>query len=136
MELTTGTPAYMAPETILGEKEVDRRADIYALGCVAYFLLTGQIVFDAETPMKILLRHLHDTPVPPSQRTEIAVPAELDRLILGCLEKDPADRPPDAEALSAMVRACRTREVWDRGRAQAWWERHLPELCKAPGWDA
>ena len=77
---TTGTPAYMAPEIILGERNVDRRADVYALGCVAYFLLTGQLVFEADTPMKMLLQHVQAEPVPPSQRTELPIPPEIDEL--------------------------------------------------------
>ena len=79
----------MAPEIILGDADVDRRADVYALGCVAYFLLTGQLVFEADTPMKMLMQHVHARPVPPSQRTELPIPRELDELVLACLEKDP-----------------------------------------------
>ena len=102
---TTGTPAYMAPEIILGEGEVDRRADVYALGCVAYYLLTGQLVFEADTPMKMLMQHLHAQPVPPSQRTEVPIPRELDELVLACLEKDPDRRPQNAEELFRMAYA-------------------------------
>ena len=72
----------MAPEIILGEADVDRRADVYALGCVAYYLLTGQLVFEADTPMKMLMQHVHAKPVPPSQRTELPIPRELDELVL------------------------------------------------------
>src|SRR5688572_23029633 len=93
---TSGTPAYMAPETILGDADVDRRADVYALGCVAYFLLTGQLVFEADTSMKMLLQHVNAKPVPPSQRSELPIPKELDDLILACLEKDPNLRPQSA----------------------------------------
>jgi serine/threonine-protein kinase len=125
----TGTPGYMAPETLLGEVDVDRRADIYALGCVAYHLLTGQLVFEADTPMKVLIRHLHDAPMPPSQLTELPVPKELDDLILRCLEKDPGLRPQDALDVAARARRCRVRTQWDGDHARAWWESHLPELC-------
>ena len=86
---TTGTPAYMAPEIILGETNVDRRADVYALGCVAYYLLTGQLVFEGDTPMKVMLQHVQEEPVPPSQRTELPIPKEIDDLVLACLRKDP-----------------------------------------------
>ena len=72
--LTPGTPAYMAPEMALGEA-VDGRADIYALGCVAYYLLTGLLVFEADNALQMIAKHLHDEPVPPSQRTELHVPA-------------------------------------------------------------
>ena len=125
---TTGTPAFMAPEIILGEADVDRRADVYALGCVAYYLLTGQLVFEVDTPMKTLLRHVQEKPVPPSMRTELQVPKELDDLVMACLEKDPDDRPHDAQALFRMACGCRTCETWDAERARSWWETHLPDL--------
>jgi serine/threonine-protein kinase len=125
---TTGTPAYMAPEIILGEAEVDRRADVYALGCVAYYLLTGQLVFEADTPMKMLLQHVQAAPVPPSQRTELPIPPELDRLVLACLEKDPRNRPQNAEELFHMAYACRSCNGWTHDSAKGWWETHLPEL--------
>ena len=81
------------------EANVDRRADVYALGCVAYYLLTGQLVFEADTPMKMLMQHVQAGPVPPSQRTELPIPRELDELVLACLEKDPHKRPQNAEEL-------------------------------------
>jgi eukaryotic-like serine/threonine-protein kinase len=127
-QTTTGTPAYMAPEIILGDADVDRRADVYALGCVAYFLLTGQLVFEAETPMKMMMQHVHATPVPPSQRSELPIPRELDDLVLACLEKDPNRRPQNAEELFRMAQGCRVCEGWDFGSAKRWWETHLPEL--------
>jgi serine/threonine-protein kinase len=126
---TTGTPAYMAPEIILGEGDVDRRADVYALGCVAYYLLTGQLVFEGDTPMKMLLHHVHSEPVPPSQRTELEVPPELDAIVMACLEKDPRNRPQDAEQLLNLACECRTCEGWNQRAARSWWEQHLPDLC-------
>jgi len=125
---TTGTPAYMAPEVILGESDVDRRADVYALGCVAYYLLTGQLVFEADTPMKMLMQHLNAQPTPPSQRTEMPIPRELDELVLACLEKDPRKRPQHAEDLLKMANSCRTCEQWDSDTAHRWWSAHLPDL--------
>jgi serine/threonine protein kinase len=127
-QTTTGTPAYMAPEIILGEADVDSRADVYALGCVAYFLLTGQLVFEGDTPMKMLLQHVHATPIPPSQRTELPIPRELDELVMACLAKDPRDRPQNAEELFSMALECTSCESWGQRNARAWWERHLPEL--------
>jgi len=125
---TTGTPAYMAPELILGETDIDRRADVYALGCVAYYLLTGQLVFDADTPMKMFLQHVQAKPVPPSERVELRIPPELDALVLACLEKDPNKRPQDAGQLFTMALDCRTCEQWSTERAKTWWEQHLLEL--------
>jgi len=126
-EHATGTPAYMAPEMIMGTADIDGRADIYALGCVAYYLLTGQLVFEADSAMKMLVRHVQDAPVPPSTRTELAVPAALDDLVLRCLEKDPAGRPKDVGELLELVRDCAGRsESWTRALARAWWEVHAP----------
>jgi serine/threonine-protein kinase len=125
---TTGTPAYMAPETILGDTDVDRRADVYALGCVAYYLLTGQLVFDADTSMKMLMHHLNTPPVPPSQRSELPIPRELDDLVLACLQKDPNQRPQNAGELFEMAYNCRACEGWSRELAHRWWEAHLPEF--------
>jgi eukaryotic-like serine/threonine-protein kinase len=125
---TTGTPAYMAPEIILGDVEVDRRADVYAVGCVAYFLLTGQMVFEADTPMKMLLHHVQSKPVPPSERSELPIPRELDDLVLACLEKDPAKRPQDAEELLRLAYSCKACEGWTDAHARSWWQTHLPDL--------
>ena len=125
---TTGTPAYMAPEIIVGDADVDRRADVYAVGCVAYFLLTGQLVFEADTPMKMLMQHVHARPVPPSQRTELRIPRELDELVLSCLEKAPKDRPQNAEELFRMAVGCKTCETWNQASARNWWQTHLPDL--------
>jgi serine/threonine-protein kinase len=125
---TTGTPAYMAPEIILGETDVDRRADVYSLGCVAYYLLTGELVFDADTPMKMLMQHVQATPVPPSQRTELPIPPDLDALVMKCLEKDPNKRPQNAEELLGAARGCRSCETWTNERARLWWQTYLPDL--------
>jgi serine/threonine-protein kinase len=129
IEHTTGTPAYMAPEIILGEADVDRRADVYAIGCVAYYLLTGQLVFEADTPMKMLMQHVQAEPIPPSQRTELRIPRELDELVLACLRKDPSQRPQNAEDLLSMAWQCNTCETWNDRSARSWWEAHLPEFC-------
>jgi eukaryotic-like serine/threonine-protein kinase len=125
---TTGTPAFMAPEIILGERDVDQRADVYALGCVAYYLLTGELVFEADTPMKMFLHHVQTPPIPPSQRTELPIPKELDDIVLACLEKDPERRPQDARQLFGMAQQCRACETWNQDAAKRWWEMHLLEL--------
>jgi serine/threonine-protein kinase len=126
---TSGTPAYMAPEAILGDTEVDRRADVYALGCVAYYLLTGQLVFDADTPMRMFVQHLQTTPIPPSQRTELPIPPELDAFVMSCLEKDPDKRPQSARVLFDMASACGA-IGWTNAHAERWWQAHLPELTQ------
>jgi eukaryotic-like serine/threonine-protein kinase len=125
---TTGTPAYMAPEIILGGTDVDRRADVYALGCVAYFLLTGHLVFEADSSIKMLLQHVQAQPIPPSARTELPIPRELDDLVLSCLEKDPDKRPQDAAGLYRLAYGCKSCDRWNSDTARTWWEKHLPEF--------
>ena len=124
--LTTGTPAYMAPEMVMGEVEVDSRADIYSLGCVGYWLLTGQLVFDRDTPMAVVVDHVKTSPLPPSERTELEIPAELDRIILKCLEKDPEKRFQTAMQLSDALTDCPVDPPWNQGRASEWWKLHRP----------
>jgi eukaryotic-like serine/threonine-protein kinase len=124
---TSGTPAFMAPEIILGDREVSRCADVYALGCVAYYLLTGTLVFEADTVMKMLLHHVQTPPIPPSQRTELPIPKELDDLVLACLEKDPSRRPQGADQLLRLIQRCAS-PAWDNEIATRWWEMHLGEL--------
>jgi eukaryotic-like serine/threonine-protein kinase len=102
-----GTPLYMAPEAIRTPNELDGRTDLYALGAVGYFLLTGQDVFTGRTVLEVCAHHLHTVPIPPSHRAGIALPPELDALLLACLEKDPARRPASAAAVRTALRACR-----------------------------
>jgi serine/threonine-protein kinase len=120
-----GTPAFMAPETALGEK-VDARTDLYALGAVGYWLVTGHLVFEGETPYATVLDHIRKTPVPPSRRTEIDIPESLERIIMMCLEKDPAKRPASARELAKMLRNVELVADWDETRAARWWEMHRP----------
>jgi serine/threonine-protein kinase len=119
----TGTPAYMAPEAVLGQP-LDARVDLYGLGCVAYWLLTGQRVFAGRTPMEVLLHHVKTSPVPPSECAGTKVPDSLESIVLSCLAKDPADRPPSAEWLAARLAECDTAADWTPARAHAWWETH------------
>jgi serine/threonine-protein kinase len=124
--VATGTPAYMAPEIATGRPDIDGRADLYGLGCVGYWLLTGQLVFEAPTAMAMALAHVRDRPLPPSSRTEILVPPSLDRLILRCLEKDPAARPESARKLLDLLEDCEGVEPWSQKQAEAWWCTNLP----------
>ena len=117
--LTPGTPAYMAPELALGER-VDARADIYAVGCVGYYLLTARPVFEAENAIQSIAKHLREQPVPPSVRAGIPLPPGLDDLILACLAKMPADRPQAAADLSSRLDAIPV-EPWGRDDARRWW---------------
>ena len=120
-----GTPAFMAPEQVLG-RSVDGRADLYAVGCLGYWLITGQLVFQGKTPMEIMLQHAHAAPAAPSSRSELEMPAAIDNLILSCLAKDPADRPSTAEELSHRLSAVATSSTWTPERARAWWDQHHP----------
>jgi tRNA A-37 threonylcarbamoyl transferase component Bud32 len=116
-----GTPSYMAPELALGEA-VDGRADVYALGCVGYFLLTGRLVFEADNPMRVMVKHVEEKPVPPSTRIDRPIPPSLDDVILGCLVKEPAGRTQSAVALSeALEKAMADVEPWTEARAAEWW---------------
>jgi serine/threonine-protein kinase len=116
---TPGTPSYMAPEMALGET-VDARADIYALGCVAYFLLTGKLVFDADTPFQMVAKHLRNQPVPPSLRGGVDVPVALEDLVLKCLAKNPNDRPASAAEIRKSLAAMRG-IPWSDDEAAALW---------------
>jgi serine/threonine-protein kinase len=126
---TTGTPAYMSPEMALGDKTLDARSDLYSLGCVAYWLLTGRLVFEGNTPTAVLLAHIQNAPVPPSQRAELEIPGDLERVILSCLEKDPARRPQNALELARLLESCRNPHDWNRDRAERWWRTHAPSLA-------
>lgn len=116
---TPGTPSYMAPELILGEP-VDGRADLYALGCVGYFLLTGTVVFEASTVLQALARQVNDTPVPPSERSGRPVPPALEQIILSLLAKRPDDRPASATELGERLAAIDT-NPWTETHAAEWW---------------
>jgi len=117
--MITGTPAYMPPEMALSEA-VDGRADIYALGCVAYYLLTAQTVFSAETAVQMIAKHLQYAPIMPSQRTENFIPRALDRLVLACLAKEPANRPQTAAELARTLAAIDVM-AWGDDEAARWW---------------
>jgi serine/threonine-protein kinase len=123
-QMAMGTPAYMAPEMALGEP-VDGRADIYALGCVAYYLLTGQLVFEGEKVFQMIANHLQTPPIPPSQRAERPVPPELERLILKCLAKSPADRPQSAGQLLQALDLIPA-DRWGEEEAEQWWTTSRP----------
>jgi tRNA A-37 threonylcarbamoyl transferase component Bud32 len=124
-----GTPAYMAPEVILGKENVDRRADVYAIGCVAFYLLTGTRVFQDGTQMQALIDHVHAEPMPPSARLGQPLTRELDYFVLDCLRKKPEDRPNDAAELLARLNAQTLAGPWSNAHARAWWQARLPELA-------
>jgi serine/threonine-protein kinase len=122
----SGTPAFIAPEVVLGD-QTDHRLDIYSLGCVAYWLVTGKLVFEGPGAVKVMFDHVHTPPSRPSSRTELPIPPELDALILECLEKDPNKRPASASALQLRLQAISVAAPWSRERAEHWWSLHAPE---------
>ena len=120
-----GTPAFIAPEQVLG-RPVDHRADIYGTGCLTYWLVTGELVFTGDTAMQLLVQHAQATPKPPSARTRLPIPKELDAIVLACLAKDPADRPQTARELARRLEAVPLRAEWTPDLARAWWDTHSP----------
>jgi len=116
----------MAPEMVLGKEQVDARTDLYALGGVAYWLLTGQLVFEQDTPMAMVVDHVKTEPVAPSQRTELEIPEALDRIILKCLEKDPDKRFQSAMELEAELAAAAGPNDWNSASAEKLWQLHRP----------
>jgi len=121
-----GTPAYMSPEMALGSGDVDWRCDIYALGCVAYWLVTGKQVFEGPSSTQIISDHIRKHPTPPGRRAETPVPPELEQIIMACLEKDPANRPQSARELGAKLRSIAFTVLWTEERARRWWIEHEP----------
>ena len=124
----TGTPQFISPEAITQPDKVDARSDIYALGAVGYFLIAGSRPFQGKTVVEVCSQHLHSEPEPPSQRLGVAVPSELEQLLLRCLAKDPDNRPQDAAALQERLRECGL--SWSKADAQAWWQKHRSEVAK------
>lgn len=117
----TGSPLFMSPEQAVGDPEPDARGDIYSLGAVAYYLLTGRPVFDGDKPIKVLLAHAHETPQPPSVlRPDL--PADLEAVVMRCLEKRPEDRYQDVLSLRAALLACTSAGTWTREDAARWWQ--------------
>jgi eukaryotic-like serine/threonine-protein kinase len=128
-----GTPGYMAPEMGLGNPDVDWRADIYALGCVGYWLLTGKPVFDSgPSPMQIVMDHIQKLPQPPSQRTTAPIPEELDFILLQCLRKDPNERPQTMQDFAESLRRIRFESTWTPDRARRWWQENASRRDAAP----
>jgi len=129
-----GTPSCMAPEQIVPGGALDARTDIYGLGCVAYWLLTGRNVFGSATAVQMLAHHLQTRPTPPSAGTRQAIPPGLDAIVLACLEKNPGDRPPTVDALARDLAGCGDGDAWSADRAQAWWSEHALASSKEGAW--
>ena len=127
-----GTPRYIAPESVYGQQRTDARSDLYNLGAVAYWLLTGRPLFEGSSSLDLIIDHVKTVPEPPSAVTELPIPPELDALVMRCLEKEPADRFQTAEELLAELRRVPLATPWTQERAREWWELHGPDIDAAP----
>ncbi|NVB84438.1 MAG: serine/threonine protein kinase [Kofleriaceae bacterium] len=116
-----GTPAYISPEAVTDPTTMSPAADLYALGAVGYFLLTGRRVFEAKTNVDLCVQHVTATPKPPSTVTTRKIPPALEEAILRCLAKKPADRPESAAVLATLLRAAATGTGWSEDDARRWW---------------
>jgi serine/threonine protein kinase len=119
----TGTPLYLSPESVERPEDVDQRSDLYQLGGIAYYLLTGRPVFKGESVVEVVGQHLHTAPTPPSKVLGREVTRELEEIILRCLEKKSEDRYDDAFALGEAFARCEVGE-WTQAQARAWWSEY------------
>ena len=126
-----GTPAFMAPESLAGDGSVDHRADLYAFGCVAYYLLTAEHVFEGRTPLQAMIDHVSTVPAAPSTRTGQPIPEWLDHLVLACLAKDPADRPRTANEIVQRMAMLEAGPKWTTAQAREWWQAQPPMASAA-----
>jgi serine/threonine-protein kinase len=122
--MLTGTPAYLSPESAMGEA-VDQRTDIYSLGCVAYWMLTGRQVFEADGVLQMVARHIQAVPEPPSHHSPYPLPHRLEELVLACLAKRPQERPANAWELADQLGRCEVDLPWTREDARQWWHTRL-----------
>jgi len=130
--ILTGTPAYLPPEAITGASPVGPYSDIYSLGCVAYFMLTGELVFDEKELIKVAAAHVDRTPIKPSLRTELPIPDDMEKLVLRCLAKDPKERYANAEQLATALRTLEVGTRWGQVDAREWWDKHaIPDASAA-----
>ncbi|MCB9608921.1 MAG: serine/threonine protein kinase [Polyangiaceae bacterium] len=126
-DIVAGTPLFLAPESISNPEKVDARSDLYSLGCVAFFLLTGRQVFEGNTTVEICAHHLHTQPEPPSQFIK-GIPEELDEVVMQLLEKEQSKRPSSAHVLLRRLDQAGLGRDWTFGMAQTWWDEHADEV--------
>ena len=124
----TGTPAYMPPERVLAAA-ADERSDLYSLGCVGYWMLTGRTVFTGE-PMAVMSHHARTAPKAPSMISGAPIPDRLEQIVLACLEKAPEKRPSSALDLWRQLGEVTLTAAWTAERAESWWREHLPDLAQ------
>ncbi len=119
--MMVGTPHFMAPEAITKPDSVDARSDLYSLGAVGYWLLTGKCLFDTDDVEQLLSKQVNELPLPPSERLGRPCSADLEAIIMQCLAKSPAQRPPGADALEAALAHCMSAGTWTLENAEKWW---------------
>lgn len=122
-----GSPSTFSPETLLGQK-ADNRSDLYSLGCVTHWMLTGSTVFKAKNLTEYIVSHASKIPEPPSQKSPFKIPEKLDQIVLKCLAKDPKERFSSASELWNELNQVEFENSWTRDRAEKWWQEKLPEL--------
>ena len=125
----TGTPAFMSPERVVGAP-ADARSDLYAVGCVAYWMLTGRTLFTGD-PMAVMIHHAKTVPTPPSEVSGSPIPHHLEQIVMTCLEKSPDKRPTSARELWRQLGEVVLRTPWTPELAEQWWREHLPELTQS-----
>lgn len=118
----TGTPMYMSPESVRDASKADVRSDLYSVGAVGYTLLTGCPLFEGDSSVDVCLMQLNDDPIRPSERIGQPLAEDLQNVLMSCLRKDPADRPPSIDDLDAALRDCRDADHWSAADAIRWWE--------------
>ncbi len=131
-DVVAGTPLYLAPEAINAPETLSGQADLYSLGAVGYFALTGTSVFEGRTLVEVCSHHLHTAPEPPSERLRHPVPTDLESLVLDCLEKDPARRPAGAREVRRRLEACAAFGGWTAEDARTWWAQNGEALATEP----
>lgn len=128
-----GTPLFMPPEAINSSGTIDPRSDLYSVGALGYYLLTGQYIFEGETIPEIHKKQMSAAPIPPSQRTSQPISRELEELLLSCVAKQPEARPPSANELRARLLACPAAGDWTPKARAEWWDAYEQQLLAAPG---
>jgi len=128
--IVMGTPQFIAPESVAGLEVIDGRADLYSLGAVAFWMLTGVPLFEAATPVELMVQHVTATPARVSEVSEFTIPAALDDIVKKCLEKDPADRFQSATELGNALKDIEFAEQWTIDKAREWWRLHLPDVAQ------
>lgn len=124
-----GTPRYIAPESVSGQQNTDARSDLYNLGGVAYWMLTGRPLFAGSSSIDLIIDHVKTVPETPASVTEMPIPPGLDAIVMKLLEKDPDDRYQTAEDLAAALHRLPLDPAWSQERAREWWRLHAPELA-------